>query len=501
MIKFSTPSKKDFLNFLNKFNTVLSDKLALLTKKNFKQILVDLIYDRRFVITIFIALLTIFAHLSTPAFYQDKWVLSKIKKQLQNEFDIELILPEEVSYSMFPIPSFHIKNIEIANGDRKFGKIENMKVNLSYKKFLNKEKINLQNIHISNCQFNIQYKDINDFLDFFQKKINSKKMFIEKSSIFLEDTKDETYLILQIKNGISFFDEIVQLNKLNLNGEIYNTPFKLVLENNYNSRISNLKMKFPDLNILIENKLNYSDKINNGNLIFTNALKDYEIVYNFNKNYLNFLSKKEDDKNFFYEGNLKFKPFTANLRFEYNSIDLIDLLNNDSILYELVRSNVFFNENLNYKINLTSKKIKNYKKLNSLDLKVNFNQGILNFNDTYLFFDETLKFKVVEGTYVNNINEENFYGEILIEILDNKKMYSFLQTNKKYRNNIKNISVEFKFDYKNNELFFEKILIQGKSSNEVSNLIKQFNSEQKGFTNIVQIKKFSNEILQSFKMD
>ena len=326
-------------------------------------------------------------------------------------------------------------------------------------------------------------------------------MFIEKSSIFLEDTKDETYLILQIKNGISFFDEIVQLNKLNLNGEIYNTPFKLVLENNYNSRISNLKMKFPDLNILLENKLNYSDKINNGNLIFTNALKDYEIVYNFNKNYLNFLSKKEDDKNFFYEGNLKFKPFTANLRFEYNNIDLLDLLNNDSILYELVRSNVFFNENLNYKINLTSKKIKNYKKLNSLDLKVNFDQGILNFNDTYLFFDETLKFKVVEGTYVNNINEENFYGEILIEILDNKKIYSFLQTNKKYRNNIKNISVEFKFDYKNNELFFEKILIQGKSSNEVSNLIKQFNSEQKGFTNIVQIKKFSNEILQSFKMD
>ena len=49
--------------------------------------------------------------------------------------------------------------------------------------------------------------------------------------------------------------------------------------------------------------------------------------------------------------------------------------------------------------------------------------------------------------------------------------------------------------------FFEKILIQGKSSNEVSNLIKQFNSEQKGFTNIIQIKKFSNEILQSFKMD
>ena len=90
MNKFSTPTKKDFLKFVNKFNEVLGGKLALLTKKNLKQVFNDLIYDRRFVITILIALLSIFAHLSTPAFYQDKWVLSKIKKQLQNEFNIDL---------------------------------------------------------------------------------------------------------------------------------------------------------------------------------------------------------------------------------------------------------------------------------------------------------------------------------------------------------------------------------------------------------------------------
>ena len=91
MNKFSTPTKKDFLKFVNKFNEFLGDKLALLNKKNFKQVFNDLFYDRRFIITILIALLSIFAHLSTPAFYQDKWVLDKIKKQLQNEFDLSLI--------------------------------------------------------------------------------------------------------------------------------------------------------------------------------------------------------------------------------------------------------------------------------------------------------------------------------------------------------------------------------------------------------------------------
>ena len=47
MNKFSTPTKKDFLKFVNKFNIILGNKLALLTKKNFKQVLKELIYDRR----------------------------------------------------------------------------------------------------------------------------------------------------------------------------------------------------------------------------------------------------------------------------------------------------------------------------------------------------------------------------------------------------------------------------------------------------------------------
>jgi hypothetical protein len=136
MIKFSTPTKRDFLKFVNKFNEFLGDKLALLTRKNFNQVFNDLIYDRRFVITTLIALLSLFAHLSTPAFYQDKWVLSKIKKQLQNEFDVELILPEEVNYSMFPIPSFNLSNVKIVKNGEEIGVIDKMKLCLTFNKFL-----------------------------------------------------------------------------------------------------------------------------------------------------------------------------------------------------------------------------------------------------------------------------------------------------------------------------------------------------------------------------
>ena len=112
MNNLSIPSKKEILNLLNNFNEFLANCLNQLKLDNIKKFYKNLIYDRRFILTILVILISIFAHLSAPAFYQDKWVLSKIKKQLENEFNLTFLLPEKVNYSMFPIPSFHLKNVE-----------------------------------------------------------------------------------------------------------------------------------------------------------------------------------------------------------------------------------------------------------------------------------------------------------------------------------------------------------------------------------------------------
>ena len=103
MNNLSIPSKKEILNLLNNFNKFLANCLNQLKFDNIKKFHKNLIHDRRFIITFFVVLISIFAHLSAPAFYQDKWVLSKIKKQLENEFNLTFLLPEKVNYSMFPI--------------------------------------------------------------------------------------------------------------------------------------------------------------------------------------------------------------------------------------------------------------------------------------------------------------------------------------------------------------------------------------------------------------
>jgi len=293
MNKFSTPTKKDFLKFVNKFNEVLGDKLALLTKKNFKQAFNDLIYDRRFVITILIALLSIFAHLSTPAFYQDKWVLSKIKKQLQNEFDVELILPEKVRYSMFPIPSFYLSNVKIAENGDEIGVIEEMKLCLTFNKFLEKEKINIQDIQIKNSKFELYNNNLKNLKNFFKEEINDKPLYIRNSNIFFKNSDDEVYLILNIEKSKSFFDKDNLNNVININGDVFNNPISLNFDNDPKNKELNFTLNIGAIGKKIKTKLNYFNDTIIGDFDFLSGSSNYLTKLEFDKEMIYLYSEKK----------------------------------------------------------------------------------------------------------------------------------------------------------------------------------------------------------------
>ena len=179
MNKFSIPTNKVILRLLNRFNLFLTKYLSQLNIKNLKLTSINLLYDRRFIITTLIVILTLFAHLSTPAFYQDRWVLSKIKNQLEKEYNVNFTLPEKVKYSMFPVPSFYLDDVKFSKNGRKIGRINKMVINLSFNKFLNKDKINIQAIRISNSKFEIQDEDILSLVNVFKKKLIRKNYILK----------------------------------------------------------------------------------------------------------------------------------------------------------------------------------------------------------------------------------------------------------------------------------------------------------------------------------
>ena len=183
--------------------------------------------------------------------------MSKIKKQLQNEFDIELILPEKVRYSMFPIPSFYLSNVKIAENGNQIGIIEEMKLCLTFNKFLNKEKINIQDIHIKNSKFEIYNNDLKNLKNFLNKKINEKKLYIRNSNVFFKNSDDEVYLILNIDKTQSFYDKENLNNVVKINGDIFNNPINLNFTNDPKIKNLNFELNLEDIGKKIKTNLNY----------------------------------------------------------------------------------------------------------------------------------------------------------------------------------------------------------------------------------------------------
>ena len=497
MNKFSTPTKKDFLKFVNKFNEVLGNKLALLTKKNFKQTFIDLIYDRRFVITILITSLSIFAHLSTPAFYQDKWVLSKIKKQLQNEFDIELILPEEVRYSMFPIPSFYLSNVKIAKNGDEIGIIQEMKLCLTFNKFLEKEKINIQDIHISKSKFELYDNDFKNLKNFFNKKINEKKLYIRNSKVFLKNSDDEVYLILSIDKTQSFYDKENLNNIIKVNGNVFNNSINLNFTNDPKIKELNFELNLEDIGKKIKTNLNYFKNPIIGELDLLSGSNNYLTKLEFDENKIYLYSEKKINQNHLYLADIDLNPFYANLVINLNSLDLLSLAQIDGLFMKIISSNLINNKSLNYEIKLNSLNLKNHRLLKNLILKLKFKESKLNFDNSTITFDENVNVTLTNTNFVSNIDNSFFEGEVIFKIKNSDNLYKFFQTNKKYREEIKEIKISFKINLLDNSYSFEKITVDGETNDQIQSLIKYYNRNNFKIIRRIEIKNLFNEIVSN----
>ena len=497
MINLSILSKKEILNFLNKSNNFLTNKLNNLEFKSFKELYSKLIYDRRLIITIVIVILSVFAHLSTPAFYQDKWVLNKIKKQLENEFDITFLLPNEVNYSMFPVPSFYLKNVGFAQDGRKFGQIEQMKINLSYNKFFDKEKVNIQNIYIKNSKIEIYREDLNNLFDFFDKEINNKKLFINDSKIFLKDKYDDVYLILALKNSVSYFDKKKLNNILNLKGDIFNNKLKAKVSNNYLTKKTNMSLEFKEIGKKVNLDLDYLFNQKSIKTEIIDGSKSFLTDIEFNKNKLTFRSSKKNVDGLIYNGTIIFEPFSSNINVDIKSFDLSNLVDNGSFFLQIINSEIISNPNLNYKFKLRSKNLTNHRLFKDLILCISYDQKNFNLNDTKLIFDDNVEINISESKYFTNENGNFFIGKINFKIKDDKKLYKYFQTRREFRKPLDNIDLVIKYNLKNSTIFIEKIALNKKINEDLNNIIKKYqNKIYKNFRRI-EIKKIFNDIVSA----
>ena len=143
------------------------------------------------------------------------------------------------------------------------------------------------------------------------------------------------------------------------------------------------KVNFDFLKLQVKNVLSYKQIQKNGLIEFTYNKKKSEGTYQLNNNLFNFnYLNKSLGNNFKYEGAINFIPFFSEISGDIDIINLDKLFNPDTILVQLLKSELLNNKNLNINGIINAEQIIPFRDLNNLVFKFRIEDGLLDISET-----------------------------------------------------------------------------------------------------------------------
>jgi hypothetical protein len=491
-------------SIIKKFNKLVKKtifKVQNKTNNNFK------ISNFNKYLIFFIASLFLYIfYLLIPLLYDKTWVQTNIESKLLKEFKINLSASADISYRILPAPYFLIKDSKIlinTNEQQKsIAEIKEFKVFLKQGNFFNKEKMDIQKIIINDANFSLLRNDLKLLNDFKNKKLSKKKIKIKNSNIFLKDNLGETISIIKIDKAILYFDIKKFINFFNLKGEVFNVPFIFDLTNhdnlnkyeniNFNSKL--LKLNISDKSIEEKNKLisgeNYISLLNSKINTKYNVKEKLIIFESFNS--------KINNSQIHYNGEISTNPFNLDLNIRLDNHKISKLFKINPILIELFKSRLLFNKNISLNTSIIIES--NSKNTIFQKAKVNLDiiNGKINFDKTKFINDKIGSIQLINSNILSKNNDLVLNSDLLIDIKNSDRLFSFLNTNKSSRKKIKNILINLDYDFLNNQIKFNNVKIENSEVNDVFlTIIDGFSDND--LNNFNNSRRLINELLEDYE--
>ncbi len=429
-----------------------------------------------------------------PTFYNKDIIQVDIKNQIYKKYNIDIKYNEEIKYGMLPKPHFVAENLFILHNEKKIGVAKNFKIFISADKFFSFNNVEVKDLIFNKTDFSIYKDDLVFFEKLLKTEPSENKIIIKNSNIFFKNDNDDTLFINKIKKSEFYYDSNKLLNIFSSNNEVFNLPYKLTIKNDKFNKVVTSEFSSKKIRLNIDNVITYDDIVKKGDLdiIFMNKSTSFE--YQLKKKLLNFSA--ENQKNT-YDGLIEFKPFYFKANFNYEGLSTKNLFNDDSILFDLIQSEILSNKNLNLNINLNVKDIVNISELNNLFLKLAIERGNINLSDTNIMWKDDLKILLSDSLL--NYDEEEVYliGRVIIKINDIDDFYKSFQVNKNYRKEIEEIQFDFNYNFTHKKINFDNFKIDGKSSSNVKRFLDDFNLNAKSF-NKITFKNFINNFFKAY---
>ena len=160
-----------------------------------------------------------------------------------------------------------------------------------------------------------------------------------------------------------------------------------------------------------------------------------------------------------------------------NNYRISKLFNFDPILIEFFQSGLLFNDNISLSASITANSNTKEEIFNNAEIKFSILNNQINLNNTKFINNDIGILELRNSNLFLKNNNLILNTDLLFDIKNSDRLFSFLNTNKKSRKEIKNVLINLEYNFLTNEIKFQNIKID---NNEVSD---QFLNVIDGFTN------------------
>ena len=493
MNKINLISKKLKQRFVSINNTLESyfSKLNFsktYSKKN------NILANNRVFLTLSAVFILTLSYFLLPTLYNKDIAQVEIKNQILKKYNFNIKFNEKIRYGLLPKPHFVSKNLSILNNKREIGVVQNFKAFIDSGNLFSIDNLEINDLVLNKTDFNLNKNDLLFFEKFLKMEPNENKIIFKKSNIFFKNLNEELLFLNKINDSKFYFDSYNLENVLISKNEIFNVPYVIDLKNNKFQKKFSIKFNSKKIGLNIESNTNYDDLIKKGKLDLLFVNKDESLFYEIDENSLNFSSI--DKKSF--NGYFDFKPFYLEASFNYDGMSTKDILKSDSLLIEILKSEILNNRNLNVNIDLNVKNLTNIDYLNDLKLKLNLDQGNITFSKSRIMWKDDLEINLKEGILNYDQNEIFLIGKLIINANNIDNFYKSFQIKKIHRKKINKLELDFVYNFNKNKFNFDNVKIDNKSNDKLNEFLDDFNSTEKKFFNKISFKNFVNNFFSSY---
>ena len=492
--------KHNFLiTFIKKLNLLINNLLIKnLNKLNLNNLL--LIAKSNKIFFTFVALIVLcLVYFSIPNTYDRNDVSRELENQLQNKLNLKFNLSKNFKYDFFPRPHFTYSDSSVLIGQNQISIIKDLKIYISLNNLFSLNNTKINNLILMKSNINLNKDNYNFFSQLLNQDLVDLKLVIKDSNIFYRNNDDQVLFINKIKNMNYYYDIKDSINVLESENKIFNLPytFKISKKKDEKKILSKLNINF--FKLQIENNLDYNNSIKKGFADFTFNKRKSNMTYELNKEnlLLNFF-EKNNKSNFSYNGNINFSPFYSVFKGSATEIDLFALLNSNNLILQLLKTEILNNKNLNFNLNISANKIKNYHNFVNFILISKIEEGLIDIDDTKFSWKNITDFKIKESLiYVKN-NELVLDGKLNIKIKNSDAIFQFLLTPKRYRTNLKKIDLDFVYNFDQNILNLNNIRIDKHQTKNIDEILNNLMFKGNKLQNKIYLKSKFNRALKAY---